>query len=378
MIQWCLVHYSVMSRVCDAGGWYNGVCCSDVWCMIQWCLVYDQWCLVYDTVVSDTQVNFGAHPSLAKGTASWIILSHWQLPGGYKKTSLYHTVCGTNLTVSRTKNHGIIHHTSRCHTPLGAPNTTVWRTKLPTHRSTSHHTWRVSYTHHRTIHQTSLYHTPGITVSYTRQLCIRYQTINWRWYDLCMSVESCRDVRWMVRRCLVYGCLLHGTVMSCMMQSCLVNGTAMQWCSACVQWCVPWCLVHDTVVFGVWYRDVWCMIPWSLVSHTVLPYFNFFRCVVRYPIMMRFILFEEHDSRGMLCCLTAGVWCMIQLCPVYGTIQWCMVFSQWCLVYGTVIFGVWYSLVGSSYVHIAQQRGVVWLLRSREIRPSARSVCTTA
>jgi len=53
MIQWCLVYDTVMS-----GAWY-----SDEWCMIEWCLVYDtvmsgvwhmmQWWLVYDTGMSD-------------------------------------------------------------------------------------------------------------------------------------------------------------------------------------------------------------------------------------------------------------------------------------------------------------------------------------
>jgi len=35
---------------------------------------------------------------------------------------------------------------------------------------------------------------------------------------------------------------------------------------------IQWCLVYDTVVSGVWYRDVWCMIWWRLKRTTDIWY----------------------------------------------------------------------------------------------------------
>jgi len=111
------VYYTVMSGV-----WY-----SDVWCMIQWWLVYD---------TEDRGVRCTGYD-----TAQFAIAFH-------RPWSLYHC---------------IIHQTSMHHTP----------------------DINVSYTrHHCIIHPTSMYHTPDITVSYTRLCCIIHQTSTYNTPDI--------------------------------------------------------------------------------------------------------------------------------------------------------------------------------------------------
>jgi len=124
MIQRCLVYDTVMFGV-----WYSDVCC-----MIQRCLVYDTvmfgvwygdvWCMYWSVMV-----GVRIHVSYSKSR------------GIIHQTSRYHT---PNIAVSYTKHRGVIHQTS-----LDCPYHT-------TNNAVS------CVTPHCTVHQTSLHHAPPL------------------------------------------------------------------------------------------------------------------------------------------------------------------------------------------------------------------------
>jgi len=202
----------------------SGVLYRGVWCMIQWCLVYDK-------------IMFGVWCNLS---GFWV----YSEACGQRNGSLSDVE-----TVSYTEHHCIIHHTALYHTP----NLTV------------------SYTrHHCIIHQTCLYRTPHITVSYTRHhFILRYQNFT------ASVLQKGRDLVagggfgehdslvW----CMIPWYLVYGTVMSCMIQWYLVCDTVVSTIdpfatisgvSHSEGWCmIQWCLMNDTVVSGVWYSVVW-------------------------------------------------------------------------------------------------------------------------
>jgi len=116
--------------------------------------------------------------------------------------------------------------------------------------------------HHCIIHKTSMYHPPDITVSYTIHHYIIHHTL-----EQLVVVSSHHQ---MSRRSLVLLSCLFCSI-SWHLQWQLMHGDLDTVTSDCTPgiwysyvWCMIWSgLVYDTVMFGVWYCHVWCMIQFT-------------------------------------------------------------------------------------------------------------------
>jgi len=179
------------------------------------------------------------------------------------------------------------------------------------------------------IHHTSLYHTPDITASYTRHHCIIHQT----------SYTN----QWMIQWCLVYD-----TVMSRVWYSnawCMVY----DWCTVMLD--VQWCLVYDSVMSDVWASNMHdtpnmshtrhpCIMHQTSLNHTP-PYVS----VSVVDLGLGRIASPAARVGPRLSLNVAAVPCSLSgaflLSGVWYSDVWCVI--QWCLVYDTVMSGVWYS-----------------------------------
>jgi len=317
MIQWCLVYDLMMSGV-----WYSGV-----WCMIQrssplsWCMI--QWCLVYDTAVFSTIM----------------VMSYIRI-----KECRYHTAaCMYHTPVSYSS---IRYDTSVSYTTQNVSFPLPWNT--PTRASNGLPAWLM-------------------------------QRITAR----CSYIAS------EMSRCMIHYCLVYDTVMSGARHCCLVHvwctytrvwlWTSDLWCMtrSCLVYdtdvsCMTWpCLVYDTGVYGVWCAG---MIRWFRCKLDVLWYGDVCCCVnsdvwwcstTQECVMTHYCLAHGTEVCLLLCT------CWLAHCTVCGQhthwyqpclcVVWCMI--QRCLVYDTVQHLIWIHAVPIQYRHyfpcIYQESGCI-------------------
>jgi len=365
MIQWCLVYDTVMSGV-----WY-----SDVWCMIQWCLVYDTRCLAHHTVWYQTAITFVASESAKPDFR--LVRRPTAIDLGPCRTSDRRSRYRTpNISVSYTRHHCIIHPTSLYHprhqcimhqTSLyHTPDITVL---YATHHCITYQTLgnhvpqnRLASTlcHHCITHQSTMYHTPDITVSYTRLHCIIHQTSLYHTSNITSMHHTSMNQTPGITVPYAYHFTVHQTLYHTSKHHCHTPNKTVSYTK------------HHSITYAsiALYRT-----PDFTVSHTK------HHCTIHHPrciIHHRCIIHQPHpprrqhvdvlhilssqirsDNWTLVYTMMSGVWynyvwCMIQWCLVYDTIMsgvwysdvWycdvsCMI--EWCLVYDTVMSGVWYS-----------------------------------
>jgi len=173
MIQWCVPYGTVMSGASMIWWGLCGVWYSDVWCMgygVWYCKgLCEVWCTIHGALGWNSGV--WCSTQIMHRGVSWVI------EGMSGASHVFESWC----IIHQTRDHDTdtVPDTSIVH------QTTVWYTeeRCTMHQTSLYHAPDITVTtrHHCIIHQTSRYHTPiavspDTTVSYARRPCIVCQT----------------------------------------------------------------------------------------------------------------------------------------------------------------------------------------------------------